>query len=66
MKSCVYTVKDVSEMLKISEKTVYRLVHETELFSILVRGQYRIPSYALEEFLKGGSKIEERNKSTAL
>ena len=44
VKNCVYTVKDVAEMLKISEKTAYRLVREKELFSILVRCQYRIPS----------------------
>lgn len=52
---CVYTVQDVAEILKVSTKTVYKLLKEGDLKSIKVRGQFRVPSSALDNYLKGGS-----------
>ena len=57
--ACVYTVREVAEMLKVSVKTVYNLVHDGELASIRVRGQIRITSYALDEYLR---KVGEQNE----
>ena len=59
--NCVYTVNDVASILKVSTKTVYALIHDKQLKSIRVRGQIRIPSKALDVFLKGGLTVGEEN-----
>ena len=50
----VYTVQEIASILKISEKTVYRLVKNGELPILRVRRRIRITSKALEQFLEGG------------
>ena len=55
MEQCTYTVRELAMKLQVSEKTVYALLHDQEIRSIRVRGQIRVPSSALEDFLKGGS-----------
>ena len=58
---CVYTVWEVAEILKVSTKTVYHLIRDNELFAIRVRGQIRITSYALDDYIaRGGSSIEAK------
>lgn len=59
--NCVYTVREVASILKVSEKTVYGLIHDREIKCIRVRGQIRITSEQLNNFLKGDSVYEERN-----
>ena len=61
MRECVYTVKEFAEILKISLKTAYTLIHDGELNYIKVRGQIRIPSSAIKEYLEGGWINEGRN-----
>ena len=51
---CVYTVQEIATILKVSEKTVYKLVRSGELQFLRVRRQIRITSKALEQFLEGG------------
>lgn len=51
----VYTVRDVSLLLKVSTKTVYGLIHDQQLKCIRVRGQIRITSEQLTNYLKGES-----------
>lgn len=55
MEICVYTVKDVAGKLKVSEKTVYSLIHEQQLECIWVRGQIRITSEHLSKYLEEGN-----------
>jgi excisionase family DNA binding protein len=50
----VYTIQEIASILKISEKTVYRLVKNGELPILRVRRRIRITSKALEQFLEGG------------
>lgn len=62
--TCVYTVADVADILHVSQKTVYRLVKEGDITGIRVRGQIRITSTALEQYLQGGftrEQISDRN-----
>jgi len=40
----VYTVQEVTDLLRVSTKTVYAIVRDRELSSIRVRGQIRITS----------------------
>ena len=51
---CVYTVQEIASILRVSKKTVYKLVHDGQLQFLRVRGQIRITSKALEQFLEGG------------
>lgn len=55
MLKSVYTVTDIAKILKVSTKTVYRLVQEQELPCIRVRGQIRITAMALDDYLRGGN-----------
>ena len=66
MKVYVYTVKEVALELKVSEKTVYNLIHDQQIECIRVRGQIRITSKALNDFLKGGLASGEDSESDSL
>lgn len=58
----VYTVADVAEILRVSRKTIYNLIRDDNLAVVRVRGQIRITSRALDEYLtKGGDKNAKRN-----
>ena len=56
----VYTVRETAEILKVSEKTVYKMIRSNELTCIWVRGQIRITRTALDNFLQGGIKGGEK------
>lgn len=55
---CVYTVSEVATVLKVSSKTVYKIIRNGDLKVIRVRGQIRITSQELNQFL-GGSNGQE-------
>ena len=48
----MYTIKDVAEQLRISTKTVYRLINEGKLVPIKIRRNTRIDEAVLEEYLQ--------------
>ena len=52
--NCVYTVPEIAIILRVSVKTVYRLVKSGDISAIRVRGQIRITSTALNNYLGGG------------
>jgi len=45
------TVPEVAEQMRVSNMTVYRLVHAGELPAIRVGRSFRVPADALETFL---------------
>ena len=51
----VYTVKEVAVLMKVSNKTVYKMIHDDTLHGIRVRGQIRITLQALQNYLEGGN-----------
>jgi len=55
----VYTIAEIARILKISEKTAYKLIRDQELPYIRVRGQIRITATALDFYLQGGARIEK-------
>lgn len=61
-RNSVYTVDDVASILKVSTKTVYTLVHEQQLKCIRVRGQIRITSEQLDDYIRGGINCERTNE----
>lgn len=50
----MYTVQQVAEILQISIKTMYAIVKAKDIDSVIVRGQIRITSDALDRYLNGG------------
>ena len=48
----IYTVKEVAEMLKVSDMSIYRAVKSGQLPGIKVGGAIRITEEALRDFLK--------------
>ena len=57
--NCVYTVPEIAIILRVSVKTVYRLVKSGDIPAIRVRGQIRITSSALQIYLNGGLSTNE-------
>ena len=47
----LWTVREVAKHLRLSERTVYKLLRSQELPSIRLGDQYRIPADALERCL---------------
>lgn len=47
----LWTVREVAKRLRLSERTVYKLLRSQELPSIRLGDQYRIPADALERRL---------------
>lgn len=47
----ILTIHEVSEILKVSRATVYRIIKENELKAIKVRKTLRVRSCDLEEYL---------------
>ncbi len=48
----VYTVREVAEMLKISDWTVNKLIHDRALGSIQIGARRLVPAVDLEEYLR--------------
>ena len=63
---CVYTVKQVADILHISQKTMYQIVRDRQIAVIWVRGQIRITSTALEDYIRGGKNGEKGNAGNAI
>ena len=49
--SDILEVKDICEILHISLKSAYRLIHNSEIPSIKIGRHYRISKRALENFI---------------
>ena len=60
--NCVYTVSEIAEILKVSKKTVYGLIHDRKLECVWVKGQIRITSGHLENYLGGIIGYAQRNE----
>jgi len=46
------TVAEVAGQMRVSKMTVYRLVHNGQLEAIRVGRSFRVPEYAVEEYLR--------------
>lgn len=53
-----YTPQEVSEMLKVSDKTVRNWIRSGILGAVVIGKSYRIPEEKLNELLNGGIKDE--------
>lgn len=59
--NCVYTVHEIALWLKVSDKTIYKLIHDKHINCCRVRGQIRITSEQIKKYLEVGVVNEERN-----
>lgn len=46
------TVAEVAQTMRVSKMTVYRLVHNGELEAVRVGRSFRVPDFAVDEYLK--------------
>lgn len=53
-KNKVYTLQEVSEILRISTTSLYKKIHSGQLDIKKIGKSYRIPGEQLEEMLKNG------------
>ena len=53
--SCVYTVAELANVLKVSNKTVYKLIRTGKVENVRIGRQIRVSAQALDKFLQGES-----------
>jgi excisionase family DNA binding protein len=53
------TVKEVADLLRVSDETVYRLCRNKRIRASRVEWQWRIPREAVDEFLQSGVPLEK-------
>jgi len=60
----VLDVKQVSEILKVSTKTIYRLLREGEIGSLKIGREFRIPKVNVMKYIRvfGASPSEQLTK----
>ena len=58
MEDLTFTAREVAERLKLSRRTVYRLIARKEIPTVRLGGQYRIPAAALEKRLEVPEAME--------
>ena len=49
----LYNVQEVKDTLKVSQDTIYRMIHDGQLPAVKIRSIYRIRERDLEKFLEG-------------
>lgn len=59
----VFTIKDVAEILKLAEKTVYSMAQDGELPAFKVRGQWRIRRVDFDKWMALQAKAAIPSKS---
>jgi excisionase family DNA binding protein len=50
----IYTVAEIAQILRVSERSVYRLIEDRKLRAVRVGRLVRVPEGMLEEFIAGG------------
>jgi excisionase family DNA binding protein len=61
----VYTVKEVAEILRISQKTVRRLIREGEIPMTTVGALWRIPKDQLQAYIAKGNQWTGQTNGTS-
>jgi len=58
----MYTIDEVSEMLKVNRKTISALIKSGDIKSIKIGSQYRISEQQLQEYLKANTTEKKEKK----
>jgi excisionase family DNA binding protein len=59
----VLTIPEVSEYLRVSRKTIYRMLHRRDIPAFRLGGDWRINIEDLERWIKRESQAEEAERS---
>ena len=52
----IYTVQELTEVLKVTQRTLYRYIKAGQLKTIKLGREYRVTEEALKEFLEKGTE----------
>lgn len=55
------TIDETAEFLRVSDKTVRRMIDDGRLKAVAIGRQWRIPKEALEEFIKTGGTARQES-----
>lgn len=58
MNDDILTIKELSDYLKVSEKTIYRMVSRNEIPAFKMGTTWRFQKLAIEEWIKNQSRKE--------
>ncbi len=56
-----YTVQEVADRMRVSRKTIYRMVERGDIQAVRLGDVYRIPRGSFEELLRGGASATEKS-----
>ena len=59
--SSYLTLREVAELLKLSEKTIYRLVQQGDIPAFKVGGSWRFRASDIEEWIEG--QLEDKKRA---
>lgn len=57
------TIRDLADLLQVSIRTTYTLVHEPGFPAVKVRGQIRIPASDLDQWIKAQARVGAERQS---
>lgn len=52
----LYTIEEVSEILKVTQRTVYNFISKNNLKAVKIGKYWRVTDKALQEFIDQGTK----------
>ena len=55
----ILTVDEAAELLLTSKQTIYTLLHEKSLAGFFLKGSWKIPRQAIEEFIISNSGLKK-------
>lgn len=58
----LYTVEELAKRLRVTGRTIRRMIDDGELAAIRVRNQYRIPQSALDSYVRKHSLPREKEE----
>ncbi len=56
-----YTVREVADILRVTPRTVWRMISSGELQAFKVRGDYRVRRQVLEDLMQGKAPKQEED-----
>ncbi len=59
----IYTVKEVADLLRLSPRTVRKMIAEREITAFRVRDEWRVRASDLEEYMKRTENKPEENST---
>jgi len=52
----LYTIEEISEILKVTQRTIYNFINKNNLKAVKIGKYWRVTETALQEFINKGTK----------